>query len=428
MAELTELDLTQVPAGEEARWLAAMDGSSRTRVEGIRSPERRRQAAAGDWLARRAVAKRTGLAPERVRILRAAGGKPWAEGCCFSVSHSGGWVVCAAGPLPLGVDTEELRPFDPAVAERCFSDLEREYLDAAPAGARRQARFWRIWTGKEALAKLEGGGLASLRRQDTRGPLVGVRLQWREERDHITCIAEREPLAERALGWLRRRGGELFYLDLIGPILCGRAEILAAGEEGVLLRQPESGGCFLAAESPAAGRTMLEKLDGDCSFLMLHQRSLCAQAEARLGFRLRMRCRQVAPRGGERLVPLPPGLTVREAEERDLPLITAHYDKETPEMLRKLAWTGDLLVAEAAGRVTGFMGLHPEGCLGLLCVLPEYRRRGYAAALESVLLQRELRRGFCPYGQVESENEGSLRLQQKLGLSLSERELFLLAR
>ncbi|MGM9618691.1 MAG: GNAT family N-acetyltransferase [Oscillospiraceae bacterium] len=423
MAELTELALKNVSEGEEARWLAAMDEASRTRIEGIRHPQRRRQAAAGDWLARQAVAKRTGLMPEQVRILRQVGGKPWAEGCCFSLSHSGDYVVCAAGPLPLGVDTEEIRDFDPAVAERCFSPLERQYLSSAPAGERRRARFWRIWTGKEALAKLEGEGLAALRRRDTRGPLAGVRLQWREERERITCVAEREPLAQQALDWLMR--DELFYLDLIAPIQRGRAEILAATEEGVLLREAESGGCFLAAEDPAAGRKLLERVE-DCDFLGIHQEALCPEAQARLGFETRVRFRHVALFGEEKLEPLPPGLSVREAEERDLPLIEANYDLETPEMLRRLAWEGDLLVAEAEGRVVGFMGLHPEGSLGLLCVLPEYRRHGYAAALESVLMRRELRRGFHPYGQVLSENEGSLRLQRKLGLAVSEREMFFL--
>ena len=52
------------------------------------------------------------------------------------------------------------------------------------------------------------------------------------------------------------------------------------------------------------------------------------------------------------------------------------------------------------GKPAGFIGMHAEGSLGLLEILPEYRRCRLAFALESYAINRMLEKGWTPYGQI----------------------------
>ncbi|MBR6008742.1 MAG: GNAT family N-acetyltransferase, partial [Clostridia bacterium] len=73
------------------------------------------------------------------------------------------------------------------------------------------------------------------------------------------------------------------------------------------------------------------------------------------------------------------------------------------------------------GRLVGFIGEHLEGSMGILYVFPEYRRRGFGAALQARLMARTIKQGYIPFGQVEKTNTASLLMQKKLGMTQSDR-------
>ena len=62
--------------------------------------------------------------------------------------------------------------------------------------------------------------------------------------------------------------------------------------------------------------------------------------------------------------------------------------------------------------------------MGLLEVLPQFRRRGLAEALEAALIGRQLGKGALPYAQVRIGNTASEALQEKLGLTFDRRVLY----
>lgn len=109
----------------------------------------------GETLARRMLAEETGLSPAALRIRRAANGKPFVENApvCFSISHSGGLVLCAVHDKPVGADIEKIT-LRPAVMRRVCTPAECAYIgdDAV--------RFTEVWTRKEAFSKLDGRGLS----------------------------------------------------------------------------------------------------------------------------------------------------------------------------------------------------------------------------------------------------------------------------
>lgn len=62
-------------------------------------------------------------------------------------------------------------------------------------------------------------------------------------------------------------------------------------------------------------------------------------------------------------------------------------------------------------------GFHDDGSMGMLEILPPFRRRGYAAQLEAFLIAAALKEGRTPYCHVVDGNEASLYLQRKMGLT-----------
>lgn len=58
--------------------------------------------------------------------------------------------------------------------------------------------------------------------------------------------------------------------------------------------------------------------------------------------------------------------------------------------------------------------------MGLLEVLPRYRRKGYGAVLEAFLIRHMLSLGRTPFCQVFEGNTASEKLQQKLGMERSD--------
>ncbi|MDR3201527.1 MAG: 4'-phosphopantetheinyl transferase superfamily protein, partial [Bifidobacteriaceae bacterium] len=74
----------------------------------------------------------------------------------ISLSHKGGAGAAMAGDRPVGIDLEQIAPRDESFMRLAFSEAERGLI-----AARERPDEWatRFWVAKEAVGKLEGGGL-----------------------------------------------------------------------------------------------------------------------------------------------------------------------------------------------------------------------------------------------------------------------------
>lgn len=89
-------------------------------------------------------------------------------------------------------------------------------------------------------------------------------------------------------------------------------------------------------------------------------------------------------------------------------------DAQTLELLR----AGDVLGAFAGDELVGFVGEQTEGSMGMLEVFEDFRRHGWALALESAKICQVLDRGQTPWCEVWPDNVASVRLQRRLGLTV----------
>ncbi|MCR5783527.1 MAG: GNAT family N-acetyltransferase [Clostridia bacterium] len=209
------------------------------------------------------------------------------------------------------------------------------------------------------------------------------------------------------------------YLGLDRVLKRGSGEIVADTDQALLVRDSVSGAYLLACTDNVTGLALLDRHVGsDCGLLMVSDHALGITAFERYGFSDKIECYQVAYYGEK---PSVDGrLTVREADEHDLPMLTGNYGMVSPEELEKLVGRKSVLLGYDGESLIGFIGEHLEGSMGLLHVFPEYRRRGFGAALQKHLMARTMEKGYVPFGQVEKGNLGSLELQKKLGMTQSD--------
>lgn len=81
----------------------------------------------------------------------------------YNISHSGEYAAAAFSPLgEVGVDIQIISKYNPAVAKKCFCEADLQLLDEAEE-QKKDALFTRLWTEYEAVLKVFGGGLLSLK-------------------------------------------------------------------------------------------------------------------------------------------------------------------------------------------------------------------------------------------------------------------------
>lgn len=217
------------------------------------------------------------------------------------------------------------------------------------------------------------------------------------------------------------------YLDLTETVRRGEGRLIAAMPRGALaaFRNYEKDGQDLGftmfADDLGTAKRLLALLPSQPDFLTVHEDFYLDELEKRFGFSKLNPCWQMGY-----LRPTPPpvpdcGAEVRQLELSHLPVVVEHYTDDGTDdgYLSGLIEQGELYGAFHGDTLMGFIGRHAEGSMGLLEVLPQYRRRGIAALLQTRMIALELSRGRIPYGQVFDGNDASMALQRSLGMTQS---------
>jgi predicted GNAT family acetyltransferase len=146
---------------------------------------------------------------------------------------------------------------------------------------------------------------------------------------------------------------------------------------------------------------------------------------------------QPAPDGMEVIFTAPCVQMVAEAEVVDVPPafdVMSLSDADAPEMLALATLTrpgpfferthqlGQFIGVRVAGELVAMAGerMQPEGLAELsgVCVHPDHRGKGYAAALSSIVGRRISARGETPFLHAMADNLTAIRLYRQLGFTL----------
>ena len=222
----------------------------------------------------------------------------------------------------------------------------------------------------------------------------------------------------------------VLYLDLAETVRRGDGKVLGATPRGALVAftnlidGPQFGFTMFAGDLETA-EALLALLPPIPGFITVHETLYSGLLKERFGFGGMHACWQVGYlRTTPPTLPDVPNVEVRPLERSHLPTVTANYDLEDEEYLSWLIGRGEMIGAFDGDSLLAFAGRHAEGSIGLLEVLPQYRRRRLASLLQSHMINLELSRGHIPYGQVFDGNEPSLALQRSLGMTQSIGQLY----
>lgn len=211
------------------------------------------------------------------------------------------------------------------------------------------------------------------------------------------------------------------YLDLSEPLRRGEGHVVSACPTGTLVALDRCDpGFSLFAQDRKTADALLSLLPPAPELVFVHEEFTLSLLVENFGLTPSPAFLQAAYLKKEPL-PLPDtGMEIRPLDLSSLPVLLANYEYGDEAYLRRLLSQGSLFGVFEGETLLAFIGLHSEGTIGLLEVLPPYRRRGLARLLESYLINRELSLGHIPFCQVFEGNVPSLALQQSLGLAFSQ--------
>jgi len=235
-------------------------------------------------------------------------------------------------------------------------------------------------------------------------------------------------------------GDKLLHIDMIEAIRRGEARLLDIQAGGVLLYHASAATWMMSAPDPVSARILLDSIRGNTGqayasqansdlsesdeppLFVAHQEHSIAMAQALLGLPKSMPCLQSAYFAD---VPLPvpdgPG-EIRRLDLSSLAYVHRYYSHPVGlEYLQERLAAGVFHGVFVKGRLAGFAGVHAEGSLGMLEVLPEFRRQGVAMQLQAYMTNWHLSLGYTPFAQVKVGNMASLALQRKSGYAVSDR-------
>ncbi len=216
---------------------------------------------------------------------------------------------------------------------------------------------------------------------------------------------------------------EILNIDMIELLSMPGAEILRTERDGVLLYRE---GLFELAADPDKAASFLPYLvanlqSGVEQMIVLHNDELLENLVSEHGFSRLFDCYQAIYRSSEPVpYSLPEDAIIRPLDLSYLDFVHAHYHTvDDVSYVRERIEEG-MFGVFIRGQIAGFAGTHEERSMGLLEVLPEYRRMGLAYALEAHLINHLLTLGRIPFCQISIHNEPSIALQKKIGLEFSE--------
>lgn len=227
-----------------------------------------------------------------------------------------------------------------------------------------------------------------------------------------------------ALEYLEKE--KLLNIDMIESINRNTCKILYADAKAVLLLEKSSEAYMLSTENIDLTKKLISNLSKKDLFVV-HQKELFNIIKDNFNYINHFECKQVAYLDNMPIdISINSNITIKKLSENHKEIVSNTYksmegDSDYTSYLidNKYMWG-----AFDNEELLGFIGIHSEGSIGLLEVLPQYRNKGVAQALQKHLINYSLSKRWVPFGQVFIDNKKSMNLQNKLGLSISKESVF----
>lgn len=214
----------------------------------------------------------------------------------------------------------------------------------------------------------------------------------------------------------------LWHTGLLEILRRGVGSVVSSSDRGALIQDKTKRILMLSASSVSNAEELLQD-QKNIKLIVAYQDFLVDFLKEKYSLNFANKCVQ-AVYLSKKYLKIDERFTFAPLTIENLKKITECYHYESPANLAKKLKNGEIFGAFLDGIWVGFVGMHDEGTMGLLEVFPPFRREGVGTALSSFMINRNLSQGFIPFGHIVSNNEASLALNRKLGLTISQNYLY----
>ncbi|HEY8390378.1 MAG TPA: GNAT family N-acetyltransferase [Clostridia bacterium] len=220
-----------------------------------------------------------------------------------------------------------------------------------------------------------------------------------------------------ALEYLNKN--QLLHADMIDCINNNQAKIVYANNDGVVIYNLEGRVYCISLEKDADIESILALCKRNrCS--VIHQDFYYPLIKEKFKFKHKKECYQVVY-----TKPFPPQ-NQYDFEIKPLTLDYVNFvfdnysNRSSIRYITDRIKSNSMFGAFSGNDIMGFIGVHDEGSMGMLEVMPEYRKKGVGYALEAFLISERLKNGHIPYAHIFTSNIASCNLQKKLGMEFAD--------
>ena len=214
-----------------------------------------------------------------------------------------------------------------------------------------------------------------------------------------------------------------FNCDVLEALRRKTGRILYADSGDFLVYETVSGANYMNAATSSVAAHMLELVENGNLF-SIRQKEYVEIIEKIFPVKYRIKCMQAHyAKNTPAYIPEIPFEIVR-LNPSHIPIIKSHYKEVTSEGYIEGRINEGMFGVVHENELAGFIGKHDEGSIGLLHILPAYRRMNLGAALTAFMVNRALELGEIPFSQVTLGNDASLALHKKIGFSISNEYLY----
>lgn len=213
---------------------------------------------------------------------------------------------------------------------------------------------------------------------------------------------------------------EVLNMDMIETLRHEKYQLLYAGDKGVFLFHESARIYMLSVDELSLGETLINRYFKGNMGIVIHQPELEEIIKQYYQANERLECYQAVFPKLKKVV-LPGQLKIKPVTLKEKDLICQFYSHDSdPDYIQSIILEGWLFGLYENEKLAGFIGRHTDGSMGLLEVLPDYKRKHYATYLLLYMCEEYQKRGWVAYSQVEVKNEASLKLHQKMGATKSD--------
>ena len=255
--------------------------------------------------------------------------------------------------------------------------------------------------------------------------------EWRLQQSKMRTMERRPDLFEQY--WKLQECKEflvkqkMLHIDMIELINRGRAIHIASNNNDILLQDKVTGNFYHTGDDFDFFMKLPRNVRLAIKNIAFHQEDIAKRVKRILSLNTELPCYQAVYTQRERISinglyrpdgqPTNEGLVIRPLTEEYSPVVAAIYQDET--YISERIQNGYMFGAFVEEKLAGFIGIHDDGCLGMLEVLEEYRGHKIGKALAVYLVNKTLEMGWIPYAQFKFEDEISVSMQETLGLYMA---------